>query len=98
MAVAPALDPDPRAFRDGATLSGLVRARDPTTYDGYRLHRIRPWVGEPQAGVVLRRVSCGFRFDPATHSETKAVNSHPNAALTHFWCNSGGGLRWFYKW
>jgi hypothetical protein len=39
------LDPDPRAFRGGATLPGLVRARDPTIYNGHRLHRIRPeWV------------------------------------------------------
>src|SRR5712691_11377827 len=42
IAVGPALDPDPRACWDGAALSGLVRARDPTTYDGHRLHRICP--------------------------------------------------------
>src|SRR5712671_6097599 len=57
IAVGPALNSDPRAIWDEATLSRLVLVRDPTTYDGHRLHRIRPWTGEPQAGVVLRRVS-----------------------------------------
>src|SRR6266849_5915388 len=57
IALGPALDPDPPTFQDGATLSGLVRARDPTAYDRHRLHRIRSCAGEPQAGVVLRRVS-----------------------------------------
>src|SRR5260370_14846738 len=55
IAVGPALDPDPRAFWDGATLSSLVHARDPTTYDGHRLHRMRLWAGEPQAGFSPRQ-------------------------------------------
>src|SRR5713101_3280971 len=37
IAVGPTLDSDPRACWDGATLSALVRARDPTTSDGHRL-------------------------------------------------------------
>src|SRR5258708_15377783 len=54
IATGPALDPDPRAFWDDATLSGLVRSLDPLTIATAFIACAPEWVS---LRLVLRRVS-----------------------------------------